>query len=257
MRLSKFEKASTLYSKVKNFSKIQNKVFNTLANVFSDTLYLITNTHCIVCNKESFGKRLCKSCRDYTYKNVDSNKKNFFYRSGAEIYYYGQYEEKLREFILSYKFRNHHSLAREFSQMLYETIKNQSINFDIIAYVPATKSAKKKRGYDHMRLIAQQLSKITNKPYIDLLMAVRETDQLKTQNRKEAVKGKFKINEQKLRNLINKKAEHLKTGEKIEKKKILLIDDVYTTGSTINECINTLKINGLENIIVLVIAINN
>ncbi|MFN6991327.1 MAG: ComF family protein [Fervidobacterium sp.] len=141
--------------------------------------------------------------------------------------------------------------------MLYETIKNQSINFDIITYVPATKSAKKRRGYDHMRLIAQHLSKITNKPYIDLLFAVRETDQLKTQNRKEAVKGKFKVNKEKLRNITNEKSEDINTGDKVEKKKILLIDDVYTTGSTINECIKTLKISGLENIIVLVVAMNN
>ncbi|MFN3691505.1 MAG: ComF family protein [Fervidobacterium sp.] len=182
---------------------------------------------------------------------------SFFQRDNTMIYYHGLYKGKLREFILSYKFRNHHSLAREFSQMLYETIRNQSIYFDIITYVPATKSAKHKRGYDHMRLIAKQLSKLTNKPYINLLLAVRETDQLKTENRQEAVKGKFKINEQKLKNLIKEKSEHLNTREKIEKKKILLIDDVYTTGSTIKECINTLKISGLENIIVLVIAMNN
>lgn len=93
-----------------------------------------------------------------------------------------------------------------------------------------------------MRLIAKTLSKITDIPCIDVMTTARDTDQLNTQDRQEAVKGKFKIKDEKV---------HLITG-----KCILLIDDVYTTGSTMKEACKTLKSGGVDTVIPLVIAVN-
>lgn len=229
---------------LKIVSNSNSKIFK----IFNEVLSLLTNTHCIVCGGESFASRLCEHCTEYYINTLPSA--SYLINEKTNIYYYGFYEEKLRQFILAYKFGNHHSLAKEFADMLYKTILNHSIDCDFITYVPATRSAKKKRGCDHMRAIAQKLSQQIKKPSIDLMVAVRDTDQLKSQDRKESVKGKFKINVQKL----NK---YLKLLESVSERKILLIDDVYTTGSTIRECVDVLKSAGFKNITVLVLAMNN
>lgn len=213
--------------------------FDILERELAGFLRLLTNTNCIVCGNESEGYRLCRRCIEI----INAPPSPVFLRhNNIQVYYYGLYKENLRDFIIAYKYHNHHSLSKEFSQMLYNTIQTHQLDFDIIAYVPATKSAKKKRGYDHMRLIAKALSKMTNVPCVDTLTTVRDTDQLTTQDRQEAVKGKFKI--------LDEKA-HLISG-----KRILLIDDVYTTGSTMKETYNILKSSGADTVIPLVIAMN-
>lgn len=213
--------------------------FDMLERELSGFLRLLTNTNCIVCGDESEGYRLCRRCIEI----INAPPAPVFLRhNNIQVYYYGLYKETLRDFIIAYKYHNHHSLSKEFSRMLYNTIQTHSLDFEIITYVPATKSARKKRGYDHIRLIAKALSRITNIPYVDSMIAIRETDQLATQNRQEAVKGKFKIRDDKA-NLVSEK-------------RILLIDDVYTTGSTMKESYNILKSSGANTVIPLVIAMN-
>ncbi|MGC8819686.1 MAG: ComF family protein [Fervidobacterium sp.] len=91
-----------------------------------------------------------------------------------------------------------------------------------------------------MYIISKELSKLANIRLINTLQAVRDTDQLLSQNREEAVRGKFEI--------IN--------GVDLQNKTILLIDDVYTTGNTMREAIKTLRQANLLSIIPLVIAMN-
>lgn len=207
-------------------------------NEISNIIKLITNTCCIVCGTESKGHRLCEKCAE----KVNNLSPAFLIHNNMRIYYYGLYKETLSDFIIAYKYNNHHSLSKEFSKMLYKAIVAHNISFEIVAYVPATKSAKKKRGYDHMKLIAKEFSKITKIPYINALIAVRETDQLTAKNRQEAVKGKFMLREDK--------------SYIIKDRSVLLIDDVYTTGSTMREVSNILKRYGTKEVIPLVIAMN-
>ncbi len=201
-------------------------------------LDLLATTNCIVCGNKSFGKRLCPDCEVFLSKPPAPVTKRV---NNHDIWYFGFYEEKLRDLILSYKFHNHHSLCSDLAKLANSIIITHNVSFDIITYVPATKSAKKKRGYDHVELIAKQLSKLVEKPWIKSMEAVRETDQLKTMDRKEAVRGKFDILEDTSRFLANKK--------------VLLIDDVLTTGSTMEEASKILKLASPSEVIRLVIAI--
>jgi competence protein ComFC len=220
------------------FNSDLSKLFRYFEDTFENVLNLATDTECVVCGSQSFGKRLCKDCAllingppAITTQKVGPH----------EVHYFGFYEDKLREFILAYKFKNHHSLAKSFGEMLYKTVVVNNIPIEIITYVPATKSAKKKRGYDHMRLIAIELSKKLRIPMVDALKAVRETDQLLTKDRAEAVKGKFALR---------------KEAKLLEGKKILLIDDVLTTGNTMLEAVRILKSTKPDNISCCVIALN-
>ncbi len=220
------------------FNSELSKLFRYCGNVFEGVLNLTTDTECVVCGSQSFGKRLCKDCALVINgpPAITTRKVGLY-----EIHYFGFYEDKLREFILAYKFRNHHWLAKTFGEMLYKTVIVNNLPIEIITYVPATKSAKKRRGYDHMRLVAIELSKKLRMPMIDALKAVRETDQLLTKDRAEAVKGKFALG---------------KESKFLEGKKILLIDDVLTTGNTMLEAVRILKGAKPDNISCCVVALN-
>jgi len=227
--------------KSSNFKKLNIKYLelcDLIAKTFENTVNLLTETNCIVCGKRSYGKRLCNDCSALINDPPSITPRRL---ANLTLYYFGFYEGKLRDFILSYKFNNHHSLAKTFAVMIRNTLIANGINPDIITYVPATKSAKKKRGYDHMRLIASQLSDLTSVDLVDALKAVRETDQLKTSDRSEAVKGKFQLAEK---------------SYIIKDKNVLLVDDVLTTGSTIMEASKVLKTANPKNLFVCVIALN-
>ncbi len=219
-------------------SLTSTKSLNFVRTCIENALDLLTTTNCTVCGNESFGKRLCPDCETFLNTTPAVSTKTV---NNYEVHYFGFYEEKLRDFILAYKYHNHHSLCKELAKLTHNVIIAHRISFDIISYVPATKSAKKKRGYDHIELIVKQLSKMTEKPWIKSMDAVRETDQLQTADRKESVKGKFAMIDS--------------ASEMIVNKEVLLIDDVLTTGNTMSEASRILKMAQPTEIIRLVIAI--
>ena len=115
-------------------------------------------------------------------------------------------------------------------------------SYDTIIPVPISKKRMKERGYNQSTLIAKELSK---KIKIDLEINCI----IKVKN----VKEQSKLNkEQREKNIQN--VYELKNKQKIINKKILLIDDIYTTGSTVNECSKILGQGKPAKIDVLVVA---
>jgi ComF family protein len=108
--------------------------------------------------------------------------------------------------------------------------------------VPLGKRRLKWRGFKQAEELAKELSSFLKIPLVsDCLIKIKETlpqVELSEKEREENIKGVFKI----------------KNDEKILGKKILLVDDVYTTGSTMKECARILKRAGAKEIIGIVIA---
>ncbi len=126
-------------------------------------------------------------------------------------------------------------------------MKNKKIfdfieSYDIIIPVPIHKKRMKERGYNQSELIAQELSKMANiKCYKDILIKIRNNKPQSTLNgkmRKENAKNVYK----------------LEKIEKITNKRILLFDDIYTTGATVNSCIQELKKVKVKQIGILTLA---
>ena len=126
-------------------------------------------------------------------------------------------------------------------------LKNEKIcgllkKYDIIIPVPIHKKRKAQRGYNQTQLIASKISKYLKiKLCDDVLIKSKNTiaqSKLNKNKRKQNIKGAFKI--------LN--------SEKIQGKNILLFDDIYTTGSTVNECSKILTRAGAKRIGVLTIA---
>ena len=204
--------------------------------------YIFPNV-CGICGKIDQDS-LCPKCR-LKIKQIISPKiekmgnKNFQY-----LAYLFKYSGIIREKIISYKFRDHSYLYETFSKII---IKNKKIcrfikNYDIIISVPIHKKRFKQRGYNQSELIAREISKTLGIPVErDVLVKVKNNTAQSTLNRAERVKNT--INVYSINNI-----------PKIKNKKVLLIDDIYTTGSTANECSRMLKQAGIAEIAVLTIA---
>lgn len=114
----------------------------------------------------------------------------------------------------------------------------ENIKADYILYVPLHKKRLKKRGFNQSERIASRLSEVLDIPVLDCIERVKNTKRLYNMNkinREKELKNGFSIKEN-----INL----------IKNKSIILIDDIFTTGSTVNEISKILKINGVNHICV-------
>jgi len=177
--------------------------------------------------------------------NIFLNQLDFYKNSFIEEHFYlFLYTGIMREKILQYKFKEQTYLA---NMILEFCIKNEKLyrffkKYDIICSVPISKSRKRKRGYNQSELIAKKISKITLLHFEkNIIMKVKNNtpqSKLNKKQRQENVKNVYKIQNQ----------------QKIKNKNILLFDDIYTTGATVNECAKVLKNAGCKNVGVLTIA---
>lgn len=158
--------------------------------------------------------------------------------------YFFKYEGIIRKIILDYKFNEKSYLYKTIVNFL---LKNKKIFkilevYDIIIPVPISSKRKKERGYNQSLLIAKEISKLTGIPYQNKCL-------FKTKN----IIEQSKLNkEDRIKNIQG--VYQLKNENLLKDKKILLIDDIYTTGSTAIECCKTLKKAQLQKIDVLTIA---
>ena len=155
-----------------------------------------------------------------------------------------KYDGLIRNLILKYKFNEKPYLYKSFIKF-FEIYQKEYVQFDfydIIVPVPISKKRLKTRGYNQSYLIAKEISKILNiKLENDILAKQKDNIAQSTLNkseREENVKCVYK--------LVNE--------NKVKNKKILLIDDIYTTGSTVNECSKILTNAGAKKIDIFTIA---
>ncbi|QTA37974.1 ComF family protein [Thermosipho ferrireducens] len=128
-------------------------------------------------------------------------------------------------------------MSRIIGNHMVDLIKHFKLDFDLLTYVPVTKTVLFERGFDHMKLISRVVQKELKCDSYKTLKAVKETDQVFAQNREKAVLGKFKL----IKN--------------VHDKNILLIDDICTTGNTLKECVKILKLGGANEIKTVVFAL--
>ncbi len=156
----------------------------------------------------------------------------------------GKYSESLKESLRKFKFSNKPSYYRMFGKLLALKVENtaQIAHFDIIVPVPLHISKQKQRGYNQAELIAEQVAK-----------ALEITCEKNLLIKSSATKSQSML--KKTERILNLEDAFMVVNEKlIAKKNILLIDDIVTTGSTVNQCCKVLKKAGAEKVIAGVIA---
>ena len=220
---------------------------NKILEIKEKIINLIYPQTCGICGKLN-PNSLCKKCEINLKKHKDIN----IIKNGEEIenkyfnelMYIFKYEGQIRKLILDYKFNEKSYIYLTFVNFL---LKNEKIfenikKYDTIIPVPISKKRQKTRGYNQSLLIAREISQI-------LHIELQENCLLKTKNIIEQSKLNKEQREQNIQNVYE-----LKNGQILTNKKILLIDDIYTTGSTVRECSKILQSGKPKAIDVLVLA---
>ena len=113
-------------------------------------------------------------------------------------------------------------LSTAIADLMLPVLKREFPDVQALVPVPATEAAKKRRGFDHVRLLAEALSSRCGVPVLDAVIKQKETAQQKTLSRREREKnleGCF----------------HVRDRAAVKDKILLIIDDTLTTGATVHE----------------------
>ncbi len=152
-------------------------------------------------------------------------------------YSFGAYEGVLRQLIHLYKYRKIPTLARPLSALLARALPREEA-FDAIVPVPLHWRRRLQRGFNQADLLARGLSRVTGIPVIGALGRVRSTSTqagLSNRSRRQNVTRAFR-------------------SRNVSGKRILLIDDVMTTGATGAACALALKQAGARRVALLTVA---
>ncbi len=217
------------------------KVLRKLKKIILDALYP-NDLKCILCGRDIPKPYICSNCLNEPIFNEGNRciicdtpiekegniiceycKKNNVTRVFKNLYCPLIYDGKVRRAILQFKSDSAAYLAHPFATLIAQRLVIKKVDFDIIVPVPSHASAKKERGYNPARLLADELGKIMNKPVEDILYK-----KIKTK------KQKFLDYKERQTNLTN--SMDLLNKNVIKGKNILIIDDIITTGATIDAC---------------------
>jgi competence protein ComFC len=235
--------------------------FTKVKNIFLDILFPPICLNCqqpindrnkLICEKCLFSIKLnntlfCPVC----LARLADNRQICHYNSQYLLAAAGDYNDPvLRNTIHYFKYKSFKNLAPILGKILINYLQklqlinqstNKLINY-IVVPIPLHPKRERKRGFNQAELIAEIVAQNFNLELIEGLQRIKnnkpQAQCKRAEDRIEGVKGCFKI----------------KNAEKIQGKNILLVDDVFTSGATINEAVKVLKPKGVKKIIALTIA---
>ncbi len=153
------------------------------------------------------------------------------------------YEGPVRSLLHALKYQSVKAIGVYCGQLLFYTASIPSVN--LVTAVPLHRDRQRWRGFNQSQVIAETLAKLLNVPYSNLLerhcFSKTQASLSDPQARLQNVAGSFKLSS----SLIN---------SDLNQEKILLIDDVTTTGATLNECAFVLKNAGATAVYGLTVA---
>lgn len=210
--------------------------------ILETVLRLIAPHACLACGSE--GALICKDCQP----NIVVKKASTCYRCNrispvsktcnrcrsssklAGVAVASHYEGVIKELIGGLKYERTRSAAPILANLITPLLVNKSI--DVITCVPVATNHYRQRGYNQAELIAKKVAAALALPYSPLLSRVSNVQQVgsKRADRLKQVHGAFAIR------------------KKIEGQKVLIIDDVLTTGATLNECALVLRAAGAKSV---------
>ncbi|WP_438447391.1 ComF family protein [Gorillibacterium sp. sgz5001074] len=144
-----------------------------------------------------------------------------------------EYDDRMKNLLALYKYRGDERLSRLLGRMLVHAYRAfpAGVRFDLLTYVPLSKDRLKERGFNQAEETARVLAGLVRLPVVPLLMRTRITEKMSFQSRQErlaSLQGAFAMSAER--------------GAKLRKHfggrplSIAIVDDVYTTGSTLNHC---------------------
>lgn len=232
------------------------KFFNKAGKLFAK-IFAPANYKCINCGRDVFDdKGFCQDCVQLLpFNNGKTCPRCGVGIDGAETYcghcsfdkvYFDKaysafhYDGIITKAIVQMKFNNLGSFATVLASHLVDLAQKHDLHFDVVTFAPMSEKSKRARRYNQAELLARAFcEKLQIAEPIQAIIKTKETapqEKLNRTERKQNLVGAYKINADVLG------------------KTVLVIDDVKTTGSTLNECAKVLKRAGAVTVICLTVA---
>lgn len=212
---------------------------------FKNLIYFLYPKKCILCMKKigensTYACEKCSNIIKYTLINEACNLNfNMYFDKLISLFLY---KGMIRKRILEFKFNNRHYMGRLFAKIISDFLAKTDIKADMIIPVPMYYKRFFERGYNQSSILAKYVAK-------DL--KIKYTKNVLIKIKKSAVQSTLNLNQRKV-NVLNTYG--VINKRKVFNKNIILIDDVFTTGATVNECSRVLKEAGTNKIYVVTIA---
>lgn len=205
-------------------------------------LNLLFPPRCILCRKvlQKNETDLCRHCRTHAPEFIKAKRNIPFVARWTALWYY---KDDVRPSIHRFKFGSARHYAAPYGRMLSMRLLNTPLaDFDIISWVPVGPLRKLRRGYDQSYLLAEAVSRELGAEPVQVLRKVRNTPPQSgiadAAKRRANVRNAYKVTD----------------PLSIAGKRILLLDDVITTGATCSECAKTLLTAGAKEVFCAAVA---
>lgn len=188
----------------------------------------LTGRNCPYCGQAVRDADVCHDCKNREHSYIA-------YKG------YAFYTGVMREAILRLKYQNDIGIARLLSDFLENLVKSSNWDFDLIIPIPLSRQKLLERGYNQASRLAKPLAAKLGKAYCpDALIRIRETSSqvgLDIHSRLENVKNAFRAD-----------------AKLIKGKTVLLVDDVFTTGATLESAASELLLSGAKAVYAITLA---
>jgi len=213
-------------------------------SISSAFLDLIFPPKCPFCGRllEEGQMLLCPDCQrelPWTQGKSGERKGEFFTLCTAPLWY----RDTVRKSHHRYKFSGVRAYARPYATLMSQCVDDHLTGqFDLVTWTPLSRWRLYRRGYDQARLLAEGMARVRSIPCQPLLKKIRHTKPqslLKTESERRAnVLGAYKVC----------------ADMQVAGKRILLVDDVMTTGATLSECARVLLTAGAAEVACVTLA---
>lgn len=208
---------------------------------------------CIPCEKklQLISEPRCKKCskpieQDQREYCSDCERKDYHFEYGYSVWVY---DSAIKKSISDYKYRHKKEYAKYYIQEVVKNYGDWIIQLapDALVPVPIHRSKYRERGYNQAEILAKGIGKELNIPVLSHLLI----------RNKKTLPQKQLSDKERLQNLREAFGFNKGLAESYPKKldRLLLVDDIYTTGSTIEACTNILKQNGISHIYFITLCV--
>ena len=207
--------------------------------------HLIYPEKCVLCGRilEKEELDLCRSCRIDAPECPISMTKRTFLDSWTALWYY---EGGVRRSLLRYKFRGKQKYAESYGRLLaMKLLKEDRGEYDLLTFIPISPKRLKKRGFDQVQLLSEFVGRELGLPPVATLVKVRHNQP------QSGITG----HAQRRANVLG--AYEMRKDVNIKDKRVLLLDDIITSGATAGEAARVLLTAGAKEVHLAVIAAAN
>jgi ComF family protein len=227
-----------------------NLIFPEQCRVCSESLTEVSRipvcARCLAEPQQLHAEFYCTACRTpfVTRHPLDETGRCTLCRLGLQgfdaVYSYGSYEGALRKLIHVYKYDRVSTLAKPFGRLLAQVLPREQ-QFDVVVPMPLHWTKLWQRGFNQSELLAQEIARRWNVPVE------------KPVRRRRAAKPQAGLtNAQRRANVAH--VFQAAKGKPLAGKRVLLVDDVFTTGATASSCARVLKRAGAAHVTLLAVA---